>query len=184
LPDVTADRDGPADRISVSHPGQAFRHRKKGDVTMQARMKNPAMIVPGAMQAILTLWASVEKAGLPPGLLDLVHLRISQINGCAFCLVSGTAKARKEGASDERIAAIAGWRDAPYFTDAERAALALAEAVTRLSDRPDPVPDDIWNEARKHYDEGPIATLLVAIATINVFNRLNVPVRQLPGDWK
>jgi AhpD family alkylhydroperoxidase len=151
---------------------------------MQARMKNPAMIVPGAMQAVQALWASVEKAGLPAGLLELVHLRASQINGCSFCVVAGAAKAKKEGASDERIAAVAAWRDAPYFTDAERAALALAEAVTRLSDRSDPVPDDLWNEARRHYDEQPLAALIVAIATVNVFNRINVPIRQVAGEWK
>jgi AhpD family alkylhydroperoxidase len=151
---------------------------------MQARMKNPAMIVPGAGQAVQALWASVEKAGLPAATLHLIHLRISQLNGCAFCLVAGTTKSKQEGESDERLAALAAWRDAPYFNDAERAALALAEAVTRLSDRPDPVPDELWNEARKHYDERPLGALLVAIATVNLFNRLNVPVRQLPGDWK
>ncbi len=75
------------------------------------------------------------------------------------------------------------WREAPYFTDAERAALALAEAVTRLADRPDPVPDEIWDEAARHYDEQGLAALLLSIATANVFNRLNLPTRQVAGAW-
>jgi len=78
---------------------------------------------------------------------------------------------------------VAAWRDAPYFTDAERAALALTEAVTRLSDRPDPAPDEIWDEAAKYYDEKGLAALLVGIATINVWNRLNVATRQVAGQW-
>jgi alkylhydroperoxidase family enzyme len=78
---------------------------------------------------------------------------------------------------------VAAWRDAPYFTSAERAALALAEAVTRLSDRPDPVPDEIWDEAARHYDEQAMAGLLIAIASINVWNRFNVATKQVAGDW-
>jgi hypothetical protein len=85
--------------------------------------------------------------------------------------------------TDERLFAVAAWRDAPYFTDAERAALSLAEAVTRLSDRPDPVPDEIWNEAARHYDEPALAALILSIATTNVFNRLNVTTRQVAGEW-
>lgn len=88
-----------------------------------------------------------------------------------------------EGETNERLFAVAAWRDAPYFTDAERAALALAESVTRLSDRPDPVPDEIWNEAARHYDERELAGLLLAISLINVWNRLNVSTRQVAGEW-
>jgi alkylhydroperoxidase family enzyme len=90
---------------------------------------------------------------------------------------------KKEGETDERLFAVGAWRDAPYFTDAERAALDLAEAVTRLSDRADPVPDQIWDEAARHYDERGLAALVVAIATINVWNRLNVATRQVAGEW-
>ena len=86
---------------------------------------------------------------------------------------------KREGETDARCFTVAAWRDAPYFTDAERAALALAEAVTRLSDRPDPVPDEVWNEAARHYDERALAALLVAVATINVWNRLNVATKQV-----
>lgn len=83
----------------------------------------------------------------------------------------------------ERLFAVAAWKDAPYFTDAERAALALSEAVTRLSDRSDPVPDEIWNEAARHYDEPQLASLVLYVAMTNVWNRLNVTTRQVAGEW-
>ena len=151
---------------------------------MQARMKNPAMIIGDAMQPIQTLWASAQRGGVPEKTLGLVHLRVSQINGCSVCIDGGFRGAKKAGETDERLFAVAAWRDAPYFSDAERAALALAEAVTRLSDRPDPVPDEIWKEAARHYEEPGLAALLIAIATVNVFNRLNVSTRQVAGAWK
>src|SRR5947208_16840404 len=144
---------------------------------MQARMKNPAMIVPDAMQALQDLAKSMEQGGVPPRTLGLVHLRASQINGCSVCVDGGFRNAKKAGETDERLFAVAAWRDAPYFTDAERAALELAEAVTRIADRPDPVPDEIWTLATKHYDERALAALLVAIAAINVWNRFNVATR-------
>jgi AhpD family alkylhydroperoxidase len=150
---------------------------------MQARMKNPAMIVPGAMQALLALNTSAEKGGLPSRTRDLVHLRASQINGCSVCVDMHARDLKKADETDERLFAVAAWRDAPYFTDAERAALALTEAVTRLSDREDPVPDAIWAEAARHYDERALAALILAIATINVWNRLNVSTRQVAGEW-
>src|SRR5262245_3587212 len=151
---------------------------------MQSRMTNPAMIIKDAMKPLQDLWAAAAKGGLAPRTLDLVHLRTSQINGCAFCVDSGARNAKKTGETDERLFAVAAWRDAPYFTDAERAALALAEAVTRLSDRSDPVPDAVWEEATRHYDERELAALILAIATVNVFNRLNVTTRQVAGEWR
>ena len=150
---------------------------------MQERMKNPAMVNPDAMQAIQALIQAANKGGVAPETLALAHLRASQINGCSSCVQSGTAHARKAGESEDRLATVAAWRDAPYFTDAERAALALTEAVTRLADRPDPVPDEIWDEAARHYDEQGLASLLLWVATTNVFNRLNVPTRQVAGAW-
>jgi AhpD family alkylhydroperoxidase len=150
---------------------------------VQPRMKNPAMIIPDAMQAILALNAASEKGGVPISTLALVHLRASQINGCSSCVDSGVRSAKKDGESDERLAAVVAWRDAPYFSDAERAALAFTEAVTRLSDRTDPVPDEIWNEAAKHYDEEGLSSLILKIATTNVFNRLNVSTKQVAGAW-
>ena len=150
---------------------------------MEARMKNPAMILPGAMEAIQALQAATEKGGVPPATLALVHLRASQINGCSACVDMGTRYASKAGESDARLFAVAAWRHAPYFTDAERAALALTEAVTRLSDRADPVQDAIWEEAARHYDEPALAALILSIATTNLFNRLNVTTRQVAGAW-
>jgi AhpD family alkylhydroperoxidase len=129
---------------------------------MQARMKNPAMIVPDAMQALLSLAASTKKGGVPQRTLDLIHLRASQINGCSVCVDMHARDLKKVGETDERLFAVAAWRDAPYFTDPERAALALTEAVTRLSDRADPVPDEIWDEATRQYDEPALAALIIA----------------------
>jgi AhpD family alkylhydroperoxidase len=150
---------------------------------MQARMSNPAMIIPDAMQALLALNASAEKSGVPSRTLGLVHLRASQINGCSLCVDMHPRLLKKAGETEERLFAVAAWREAPYFTDAERAALALTECVTRLSDRPDPVPDEIWDEAARHYDEPALAALIIAIATVNVWNRLNVATRQVAGEW-
>ena len=152
---------------------------------MQARMTNPAVLVPEAMQALQALSVAAEKGGIPARTLGLVHLRASQINGCSVCLDMHSRMMKKAGETDERLFALAAWRDAPYFNDAERAALALTEVVTRLSDRSDPVPDDVWQDAARHYDERKLATLLINIAAINVWNRLNVSTRQVPGTaWK
>ena len=150
---------------------------------MQSRMKNPAMLIPEAMQALLALGKSVGKSGLPTKTAELIHLRASQINGCGVCVDMHARSLKQAGESDERLTAVAAWRDTPYFTDAERAALSLTEAATRLSDRPDPVPDEIWNEAARHYDERELAAVLLAIATINVWNRLNVATKQIAGEW-
>jgi AhpD family alkylhydroperoxidase len=150
---------------------------------LKARMKHPVMVVPDAMTSLQSL-NSVIQQGLPHKLLELVHLRASQINGCSVCVDMHPKLARKEGETDERLFAVAAWRDAPYFTDGERAALALTEALTRLSDRADAVPDEIWNEAARHYDEAELANLLLAIAAINAWNRLNVAVRQPVGAWQ
>jgi AhpD family alkylhydroperoxidase len=152
-------------------------------IYMQARMKNPAMIITDAMQPIQALMAATQKGGVSPKTLSLVHLRASQINGCSACVESGGHHAKQGGDTNERLLAVSAWRDSPHFTDAERAALALTECVTRLSDRPDPVPDDVWEEAARHYDEKGLAALLLSIATTNVFNRLNVSTRQVAGSW-
>ncbi|HEU4730935.1 MAG TPA: carboxymuconolactone decarboxylase family protein [Kofleriaceae bacterium] len=151
---------------------------------MQARIKNPALLVPEAMPALQALAASVEKAGVPRRTLELMHLRASQINGCSVCVDGHRVIARKAGETDERLFTVVAWREAPYFTDAERAALALTEAVTRIADRADAVPDEIWSEAARHYDERALAGLVLAIASINVWNRLNVATRQVAGQWQ
>jgi AhpD family alkylhydroperoxidase len=145
-------------------------------------MKNPVMIVPEALQALLALSAAVKKSGISQQTLELVHLRASQINGCGLCVDMHATDAKKAGETDQRLFSVAAWRDAPFFTDAERAALALTEAATRLSDRADPVPDDVWNEATRHYDPPQLAALVLSIATINTWNRINVTTRQVAGS--
>jgi AhpD family alkylhydroperoxidase len=147
-------------------------------------MSNPAFVVPDAMQALQALGKVIRNGGLPAKTLELVNLRASQINGCGVCLDGHARSLRRLGETDERLVTVAAWREAPYFTDAERAALALTEAATRLSDRADPVPDEIWDEAARHYDEPALAALVLAIASINVWNRLNVTTRQVAGAWK
>jgi AhpD family alkylhydroperoxidase len=141
------------------------------------------MILPGAMEAIFALNTAAEQGGVPPKTIHLVHLRASQINGCSLCVDLHVRFAKQAGDTDERLFAVAAWRDAPYFDDAERAALALAECVTRLSDRPDQVPDDVWNEAAQHYDEKGLAALVLAVGTVNLWNRLNVSTKQVAGEW-
>jgi AhpD family alkylhydroperoxidase len=150
---------------------------------MEPRMKNPAAVLPGAWQAVQSLSEATQKGDVPATTMALVHLRASQINGCSSCCHSGVTNARKEGETEDRLATVAAWRDAPFFTDAERAALALTEAVTRLADRPNPVPDEIWDEAARHYDQRQLAAIVLMIATTNVYNRLNVTTRQVAGAW-
>lgn len=151
---------------------------------MQARMNNPALILPDAMQALFALDKATERESLPFVTRKLVHLRASQINGCSACVTAHSHELKKAGQSDDRIFAVAAWREAPYFSEPERAALALTEAVTRLSDRPDAVPDDLWQEVRRHYDEPTLAALIVSIGVINVWNRFNATVKQVAGPWK
>jgi AhpD family alkylhydroperoxidase len=148
---------------------------------MQARINHPVTIFPTAMKALLALSNSTGDT-LPESTRNLIALRASQINGCAVCLEMHATDMRKAGETDERIFTVGAWRDAPYFSDAERAALALTEATTRLADRPDAVPDDIWAEAAKHYDEQQLAALVIAIASINTWNRLNAATRAVAGS--
>jgi AhpD family alkylhydroperoxidase len=154
---------------------------------MHPRMTSPVLNVAGAMDALQSLGNAVNdaarEAGLSPSTLDLVALRASQINGCAVCLDMHSIGARKAGETDERLLTLAAWRDTPYFDDAERAALALTEAGTRLADCGDAVPDEVFDEAAKHYDEPALGVLVIAIANINAWNRLNVISGQVTGGW-
>jgi len=151
---------------------------------MEARMKHPVYVIPDAMKALQALKGATEQGGVPAATLQLIELRASQINGCSVCVEMHARIMRKAGETDDRIVAVAAWRHIPYFTAAERAALALTEAVTRLADREDPVPDAIWAEAARHYDEKGMAALILAIAGINVWNRLNASVGQIAGEWR
>jgi AhpD family alkylhydroperoxidase len=150
---------------------------------LKARMASPVMIVGDAMKAMQALGKASDQGGVPHATKLLVVLRASQINGCSVCVDMHARELRRAGESDERIFGVGAWRDAPYFTDAERAALDLTEALTRLSDRPDPVPDALWDEVARHYDEAALASLLLTISAINVWNRLNVATRQVAGEW-
>jgi AhpD family alkylhydroperoxidase len=154
---------------------------------MQPRIQNPAEAAPGAMKALLSFAKvandAAAKAGLPLSMIDLVETRASQINGCAVCLDMHTRAAKKHGITDPQLNTLAAWRDSPYFDEQQRAALALAEAGTRLADRPDAVPDDVWNMAAKQFEEPALVALVLTVALINTFNRLNVMTGQVAGEW-
>ena len=150
---------------------------------MQPRVKSPAWTVTGLRDALLTISRTTETCGVPRSTLELVHVRVGQINGCSVCVDMHTRSLKKLGETEARILVLAAWREAPYYTDAERAALALAEAATRLSDRGDAVPDEVWQQAAAHFSEGALAGLVTTIAVANFWNRLNVTTRQVTGDW-
>jgi AhpD family alkylhydroperoxidase len=146
-------------------------------------MNNPAMTVPGAMEALQQLGAAARRAGVPASTLYLIEVRASQINGCSVCLDLHSRELKAAGEPDERIFMIGAWREAPYYSDAERGALALTEAATRLADRSAPIPDAVWEQAARHYDESQLAGLVIAIAAINAWNRINAATRQITGEW-
>jgi AhpD family alkylhydroperoxidase len=150
---------------------------------MQPRIKNPVLTLPGTREAIHTISKATESCGVPQATLELVHVRVGQINGCSVCVDMHFRTLKKLGESDTRIFALAAWRETPYYTEAERAALALAEAATRLGDRADAVPDEVWKEASRHFSEAALGALVMTIALANLWNRLNVPTRQVTGDF-
>jgi len=154
---------------------------------MQPRMSNPVTVVPEVLQPMLAVGRAVSAFaathGVPARTIHLVHLRASQINGCGFCVDMHSREALKDGDSQQRVMAVAAWHDAPWFTEPERAALALAEGATRLADRSEAVPDEVWADAARHYEEPALAALVLAIAAVNFWNRVNVPTRQLAGGW-
>jgi AhpD family alkylhydroperoxidase len=148
-------------------------------------MKHPALVLPQARQALLALHETTHVDGLPEATRELVHLRASQINGCSVCVDMHSRALKKMGETDERIWGVGAWRETAWYTDAERAALALTEDLTRMADRGDVVPDALWDEVARHYDEKARAALLLSIAGINVWNRLNAAVRQIAGaKWE
>ena len=150
---------------------------------MHARIDNPAVTVPGALQALQGIGDAAKQSNIPETTRYLVELRASQINGCGVCVDIHTRELKHAGEPDERINTVAAWRDVSYFSEAERAARALTEAATRLADRTDSVSDDVWDAAARHYDEAQLAALVLVIASINAWNRLNVTTRQISGDW-
>lgn len=148
---------------------------------MQARMENLRQLATEGYQALGNVEKFLHRSPIPDSTLELVRLRASQINGCGFCVDMHSRDARKAGETEQRLFAVAAWREAPYFTGAERAALALTEAATRIADNPHGVPDDVWDEAAAHYDEESLAGLIMSIAAINAWNRLNVTIRKPAG---
>jgi AhpD family alkylhydroperoxidase len=157
---------------------------QKSAVMPKTRLKNPAMIIPEAMAPLQALGQILSQLkGEPARAVSLAMLRASQLNGCALCLDGSCRLLRSFGESEERLFAVSAWRESTRFTAPERAALALAEAMTRLSDRPDPVPDVVWDEAARHFNERELAFLVLGIATQNLYNRINVTTRQVAAEW-
>jgi AhpD family alkylhydroperoxidase len=153
-------------------------------VTPKSRLKSPAMIIPEAtapLQALGQLLGSVP--GAAGRALALAMMRASQLNGCALCLDGSCLTLRNLGESEDRLLAVSTWRESTRFTAPERAALALGEAMTRLSDRPDPVPDSVWDEVARHFGERELAYFVLGIATINLYNRINVTTNQVAAEW-
>ena len=149
---------------------------------MQARMTHPVMVLPDAMKALLALSKAAQSGTVPDTTHKLIHLRVSQINGCSLCVDMHARELKDAGEKDERIWGVGAWRESPYFSDAERAALALTEALTRLADKEEPVPDAIWDAAAEHFDEVQLGALVLDIATVNLWNRLNVATQQVVGE--
>lgn len=147
---------------------------------MTARIKN-ATAQPDITTGIQHLFKAVYSGGVSRQTLELVHLRASQINGCSACVDAGVVSGAAAGVSTEKLLTVAAWYENPLFDDAERAALALTEAATRLSDRPGAVTDEIWAEAAKHYDERQLGALVLMVAITNFFNRLNTTFRVPAG---
>ena len=148
---------------------------------LTARMTNPAFAVAGAMDGLNALSQAINRARVPIS-RELVHLRASQINGCSVCVDMHAKAARKAGESEERVFCVAAWRETPYFSEAERVALAFTEALTRLADRAEQVPDELWDAAAEHFDETQLGALVLDIATVNLWNRLNIATRQVVGE--
>lgn len=148
---------------------------------MTARMKNPATILPTMVPAIQSIYGAMYGSGVDPQLLELVHLRVSQVNGCSACVFAGVTAAKNHGETDERMHQVAAWRESNLFTDTERSVLALAETATRMADRPDAVPDAVWEEAASRLGEDQLAAVVVMVALTNFFNRVNATVREPAG---
>ncbi|WP_163874828.1 carboxymuconolactone decarboxylase family protein [Paenibacillus favisporus] len=148
---------------------------------MEMRM-NYMKVQPESFQTLLKLEGYVKKSGLDHKLWELVKIRASQINGCAYCLDMHTKDARAMGETEQRLYLLNAWREAPFYTDAERAALALTEAVTKISEGG--VPDTLYEQVREHFDEGQYVDLIMAINAINSWNRMSISTRLIPGDYQ
>ena len=152
--------------------------------TLEPRIAHPVFAVDGAMDAMNAMNKAISRVRVSPGLLELMSLRASQINGCGVCTDMHTKDAAHAGETPERLNVVAAWRDATVFTDAERAALELTEEGTRIADAAGGVSDETWANAAKHYDDEQLAAMVSLIAVINAWNRLNVITKQPAGAYK
>jgi AhpD family alkylhydroperoxidase len=150
-------------------------------MTMEERL-DYARIAPDGIKAMRGSESYVRQSGLEPSLRELVKIRASQINGCAYCIDMHTIDARAGGETEQRIYALAAWRETPFFSDRERAALAWTEALTLISETH--VPDQVYEEAKAHFDEKELVDLTLAITTINAWNRIAIGFRTVPGSYR
>ncbi|CAG7652578.1 carboxymuconolactone decarboxylase family protein [Paenibacillus allorhizosphaerae] len=148
---------------------------------MEMRL-NYTKVQPESLQTLLKLEGYVKKSGLDPKLLELIKIRASQINGCAYCLDMHTKDARAMGETEQRLYMLSAWREAPFYTEAERAAIALTEAVTKISEAG--VPQELYEQVRKHFDEGHFVDLIMAINAINCWNRMAISTGMVPGEYQ
>jgi alkylhydroperoxidase family enzyme len=151
---------------------------------MPPRMTNPMLVVPDALEHLLDVQRAINKAGVPLQTLVLVHLRVSQLNGRPIRIPTNSREFAEAGETDERLPLVANWREESCFNDFERAALDLAEVVTRLSDRDDPVPDEVWDEVARYYNEQELGALVMLIGLVNLWNRVNIATKQDQLDWR
>ncbi|MEF2248616.1 carboxymuconolactone decarboxylase family protein [Paenibacillus sp. IITD108] len=135
-------------------------------------------VYPKAYQAVVNLNDVVSNSSIDKSLQELIKIRASQINGCAYCIDLHTKDARKKGETEQRIYALSAWKESNFFTETEKSVLALTEAITLINK--EQVPDDIYNEVEKHFNEEEIAQLIMSIITINAFNRIAISTRVLP----
>ncbi len=140
-----------------------------------------AKVAPSGVQAINNLEDYVKQSGLETSLIELVRLRSSQINGCAYCIDMHTKDAREEGESEQRLYGLSAWRESPFYTEREKAALAWTEAITKISDRQ--IPDDVYERATKQFSQKELVDLTLAVIAINSWNRLSIPFHTPPGSY-
>ena len=153
-----------------------------GKASQMKQRLNFLEVAPDVVKAMFSLGKQLDRSGLEKSLLDLIFFRVSQINGCAFCLDMHSKDLRAEGETEQRLYVLEAWRESPFYTERERAALAFAEAVTVLKDKD--VPDDVFEQARAQFSEQELVNLTLAVVAINGWNRLNIAFRNTPGAYQ
>jgi len=153
-----------------------------GKASQMKQRLNFLEVAPDVVKAMFSLGKQLDRSGLEKSLLDLVYFRVSQINGCAFCLDMHSKDLRAAGETEQRLYLLEAWRDSPFYTERERAALAFAEAATVLKDKD--VPDEVYEQARAQFSEQELVNLTLAVVAINGWNRLNLAFRTTPGAYQ